>query len=89
MSVPAVEVAQHHQHQFDIVVNNHPVHADGPDSTGLQIKEDAIKQGVQIQLDFQLSEKIGEHGTKIIGDNDAVTLHEGAVFVAVAPDDNS
>lgn len=77
------------QHLVDIVVNRQPVRIEGPRATGLQIKEAAIAQGVKIQVSFQLSEKLGDHKTKVIGDTDTVTLHEGAVFAAVADDDNS
>ncbi len=77
------------RHLVDIVVNKKPVRIEGPKATGLRIKEAAIAQGVQIQVSFQLSEKLGDHKTKVIGDDDTVTLHEGAVFVAVADDDNS
>lgn len=87
MSIPAEQIE--HQHLVDIVVNTKPVRIQGPKATGLQIKEAAIAQGVQIQLSFQLSEKLGDHKTKVIGDTDTVTLHEGQVFVAVADDDNS
>jgi len=77
------------QHLVDIIVNTKPVRIEGPKATGLQIKEAAIAQGVKIQVSFQLSEKLGDHKTRVIGDADTVTLHEGAVFAAVADDDNS
>jgi len=91
MSIAAEEIHEHHQehHVVDIVVNNRPVRVEGPKATGLHIKESAIEQGLTIELSFQLSEKIGEHKTKVIDNNDTVTLHEGAVFVAIADDDNS
>lgn len=87
MSITAEEVQRHHL--VDIVVNKRPVRIEGPKATGLEIKEAAIAQGVKIQLSFQLSEKLGDHKTKIIDNTDTVTLHEGTVFVAVADDDNS
>ncbi len=87
MSVAAEEIQA--LHLVDIVVNKHQVRIQGPRATGLQIKEAAIVQGVKIQISFQLSEKLGDHKTKVIGNTDTVTLHEGAVFVAVAEDDNS
>ena len=87
MSIPAEQME--HQHLVDIVVNTKSVDIPGPKATGLQIKEAAIAQGVQIQLSFQLSEKLDNHRTKVIGDTDTVSLHEGQVFVAVADDDNS
>jgi hypothetical protein len=77
------------EHLVDIIVNTKPVRIEGPKTTGLQIKEAAIAQGVKIQVSFQLSEKLGDHKTKVIGDADTVTLREGAVFAAVADDDNS
>jgi hypothetical protein len=87
MSTSAEAIQEHHLVQ--ISVNNRPVRIEGPKATGLEIKEAAIAQGVPIQVSFQLSEKLGDHKTKIIGNTDSVTLHEGAVFVAVADDDNS
>lgn len=53
----------------------------GPGGTG--------KAGVPIRDDFQLSEEIGERRTRVVGDDDVVTVHDGTRFVAVAPDDNS
>jgi sarcosine oxidase gamma subunit len=86
--IAAAEALQE-DHLVDISVNNRPVRIEGPKATGLQIKEAAIAQGVPIQLSFQVSEQLGDHKTKIIGDTDPVTLHEGAKFVAIANDDNS
>jgi hypothetical protein len=88
VSIAADEIVQHHR-LVDIVVNQHSVRIEGPEATGLQIKEAAIAQDVNIQISFQLSEKLGDHRTKVIGNTDTVTVHEGAVFVAVADDDNS
>jgi hypothetical protein len=87
MSIAAEEL--HPEHLVDIVVNKQPVRIAGPKATGLQIKEAAIAQGVQIELSFQLSEVLGDHKTKVIDNTDTVTLHKGAVFVAIADDDNS
>lgn len=85
----AVEEAVERHHLVEIVVNKRAIRVEGPTATGLEIKEAAIAQGVKIELSFQLSEKLGDHKTKIIDNTDTVTLHEGAVFVAVADDDNS
>lgn len=89
MSIAAETIDQQQHHLVAIVVNRQPVSVEGPKATGRQIKEAAIGQGVNIELSFQLSEKLSEHKTKVIGDTDSVTVHEGAVFVAVADDDNS
>ena len=87
MSIPAEEIQK--AHLVEIVVNKKPVRVEGPKATGLEIKEAAIAQGVEVELSFQLSEDLGEHKTKIIGNSDTVTLHEGEVFVAIADDDSS
>ena len=76
-------------HEVEISVNGNAVRVDGPKSTGLLIKKAAIAQGVSIKLDFVLSQEIGDRKTKVIGDNDEVTVHPHARFIAVAPDDNS
>jgi hypothetical protein len=72
-----------------IKVNEHEVPVEGPKATGLEIKQAAIKAGVGIQLDFVLTEELPGGRTRPVGDQDLVTLREGACFVAVAPDDNS
>jgi hypothetical protein len=77
------------EHLVEITVNGKTVRVEGPKATGLAIKEAAIAQGVSIQLDFVLSEEIGDRRTKVIGDNDEITVHPHSKFIAVAPDDNS
>ena len=80
---------EHKEHIVTITVNEEPVNISGPKATGRQIKEAAIAQGVKIDFGFVLSEEIGPHRTRIVGDNDEVTVRKGSRFVAVAPDDNS
>lgn len=74
-----------------VKVNRSPVHFRVHHATGLEIKETAIKQGVKIELNFQLLLEHGNgHGKpKVIGDNERIHLKEDASFVAIAPDDNS
>ncbi|WP_020134214.1 multiubiquitin domain-containing protein [Streptomyces sp. 351MFTsu5.1] len=76
-------------HSVAITVNNKAVAIIGPRVTGLQIKEAAIAQGVEIELDFQLSQELPSGETRIIGDTDVVTVNKKSVFTAVAGDDNS
>ncbi len=76
-------------HLVEITVNTNPVSIEGPKATGLQIKEAAIAQGDQIQLDFVLYEELGGGRTKTVGDGDTVTVHKGSTFTAIANDDNS
>ncbi|MFF7473402.1 multiubiquitin domain-containing protein [Streptomyces sp. NPDC008092] len=76
-------------HAVTITVNNKTVEITGPRVTGLQIKEAAIAQGVEIELDFQLSQELPSGETRIVGDTDVVTVNKNSVFTAVAGDDNS
>lgn len=78
-----------HPHPVIITVNGHSVTIPTHRATGLEIKREAIAQGVPIHLDFALFEV--QHGGRLkqIGDHETVALHHGEVFRAVAPDDNS
>jgi hypothetical protein len=76
-------------HEVVITVNEQPVTVIGSKVSGLQIKEAAIAQGVQIGLDFQLSEELPNGRTRIVGDGDIVTVNKHSRFDAVAGDDNS
>lgn len=71
-----------------ISVNGNPVAFTTHKATGLQIKEKAINQGVNIQLDFNLFEVKGNK-LEPINDDKEVTLHKKQEFRAVTPDDNS
>jgi Multiubiquitin len=72
-----------------VEVNNKPVELPRHRVSGLQIKDAAIDQGVQIDLGFQLWEELGEGRERQIGDTDEVTVRQGTRFTAIAPDDNS
>lgn len=78
-----------HTQTVEIHVNDRPVRVVRPRVTGLEIKEAAIAQGVPIQLDFVLSEELGERRTRVIGDRDAVTVNKESRFLAIPNDDNS
>jgi hypothetical protein len=71
-----------------VEVNNQPVELPDREVTGLEIKQAAIGQGVDIQLSFALSVKRGDRYAPV-GDDDRVRPHDGEKFLAVAPDDNS
>lgn len=85
------EEAEHEDngHVVSILVNDQAVHVDGPKTTGMQIKEAAIRAGLQIDLGFQLIEELPHDRTRIVGDEDVVEVHAGSRFLALAPDDNS
>ena len=88
MTETDTDLAVVHHRTVEITVNKKEVRMEGQRATGLQIKEAAIAQGVQIELDFQLALVHG-HERRIIGDTDGVELHEDQKFVATASDDNS
>jgi hypothetical protein len=79
--------AERHQ-EVTIHVNKKPVEVERPRISGLGIKQAAIAQEVDIQLDFQLAE-VKDHKRRIVGDDDVVTVNKNSTFVATAPDDNS
>jgi hypothetical protein len=75
--------------QITVVVNSKPVVFERRHVTGIELKDTAISQGVNIQRDFVLFEVKGPGHLKPVGDNDQVTLNPKDEFRAVAPDDNS
>ena len=76
-------------HPITVQVNERPVALPTNHVTGLDIKNAAIAQAVPIQLDFVLSEELGGHKTRLIGDGDELTVNEHSRFLAIPPDDNS
>jgi Multiubiquitin len=86
---PALDHPEGRQHVVTVHVNERPVRLPTHDVTGLEIKQEAIAQGVPIQLDFILVEEL-EHGrTKTIGDTDPVHVTDHSRFLANDGDDNS
>lgn len=73
-----------------ITVNHKPVVLQKHRVIGLQIKEAAIEQGVEIELDFILVEEGQDgHEAHIIGDEELITVTKHSVFTANDGDDNS
>ena len=90
--MPDSEVGTHedaHRDTVAIVVNEQPVEVLGPKITGLEIKEAAIAQGAPIDVGFQLIEELSHGRTRVVGNDEVVTVHSGSRFLALAPDDNS
>lgn len=73
-----------------IQFNDEPVRFQrGAELTGLEIKQTAISQGVDIELDYVLSViNHGGHGREV-GDADVVKITERIEFCAIPGDDNS
>ena len=76
-------------HEVVVLVNEREVSLAGHRHTGLEIKQAAISQGVPIELDFVLSIECGPRQTKIVEDNELVTITRHSRFVAIPDDDNS
>lgn len=74
---------------IEIEVNGKEVEMTKEEVTGLEIKEAAISQGVNIQPTFVLQQELPNGSSKIIGDRDKVQLRKHLRFTAIAPDDNS
>jgi hypothetical protein len=73
-----------------VTVNRRPVTLQSHRVTGLQIKESAIAQGVQIQLDFLLTlEASPGHPARTIGDDVEITVTKKSAFRANDGDDDS
>jgi Multiubiquitin len=75
--------------EITVTVNNKPVTFDRRKVTGLEIKDTAIAQGVNIQRNFVLYQLHGQGKPKPVGDAEEVTLNRNDAFRAVTPDDNS
>ena len=72
-----------------IEVNDRKVEMPAGPATGLEIKEAAIKQGVNIQLNFVLQVQLPNGSSKVVSNDDKVQLTEHLTFTAIAADDNS
>ncbi len=72
-----------------IEVNDHKVEMPAGPATGLEVKEAAIKQGVDIQVNFFLEVDLPNGSSKAIGDDDKIPLTDHLAFTAIPPDDNS
>ena len=77
------------QKKVTIEVNEQPVVMDKRLATGIEIKDAAIAQGVKIKRNFTLTEELPGDKSRVVGDDEAVKLHEESEFTAVTPDDNS
>jgi Multiubiquitin len=72
-----------------IFVNEGSIEVAGPRTTGLAIKEAAIRAGLPIDPGFQLIEELPHGRTRVVGDEDVIEVRTGSRFLAIAPDDNS
>jgi pterin-4a-carbinolamine dehydratase len=88
-TTPELEESRHHHH-VTVKVNRKSVKLESHRVTGLEIKDAAIAQGVEIQTDFQLTEEAhGGHPARIIGDDQKITVTDHSEFTANDVDDDS
>ena len=85
------EVSAKEEHGTVVVtVNRKPVKLPSHHVTGLEVKESAIAQGVEIELDFLLTlEAHGGHPARTIADGETITVTKESVFTANDGDDDS
>ncbi len=74
---------------IEISVNHNKVVVPERTLTGLEIKDAAIAQGVNIRRDFVLIHVLPNGKRDTVGDEDPVKVHNGSEFEAIADDDNS
>lgn len=73
-----------------VTLNNKPLELPDREVTGLEIKQEAIDQGIEIELDFELIlEAHGGHGARKIADDEAVKVKKHDIFTANDGDDDS
>ena len=89
MATANATVEDLHLKTVTIEVNDQKVEMPSGPATGLEVKEAAIKQGVNIQVNFVLQVQLPNGSSRVVGDDDKVQLTEHLAFTAIAPDDNS
>jgi hypothetical protein len=92
MSQTLLNHEQEHEHHRPVTVkvNTKPVVLPRRRVTGLEIKEAAIAQGVEIELDFILTlEAHGHKPAETIDDGETITVTEHSEFIANGGDDDS
>jgi hypothetical protein len=83
MSQTSPESELHSAKPVTVHVNEKPVELRSHKITGLEIKKAAIDQGVEIQLDFELTEEAhGEHPARRIRDDEEITVSDHSEFLA-------
>ncbi len=64
-------------------VNTKAINLPSHKVTGEEIKKAAVDQGIEIQLDFELTEEAhGEHPARTIKDDEEITVNDQSAFLA-------
>jgi hypothetical protein len=85
------EIEQRHDQHKPVVirVNNNDVTMPGRYATGLEIKEAAIREGVDIKVEIVLFAELPDGKEKVVKDDQTVDLHHDKCFEAIDNDDHS
>ncbi len=90
MSETSTELAAEARGTVTVKVNRKDVTLQSHRVTGMEIKQAAIAQGVEIEADFLLTLEAHEgHPPRSIGDDEVITVTKHSVFTANDADDDS
>ncbi len=76
-------------HTIEIVVNGKQVNVPDGEVTGLEIKQAAIAQGLNIQLDFLVFRDLSNGQQVAVKDDEPVRVHHKERFDILSNDDHS
>jgi len=74
---------------IEIIVNGKPVNVPDSDVTGLEIKQAAIAQGLNIQLDFLVFRDLSNGQQVAVKDDEPLKVHHKERFDILCNDDHS
>jgi L-cysteine desulfidase len=74
---------------IEIIVNGKPVNVPDKEVTGLEIKQAAIAQGLNIQLDFLVFRDLSNGQQVAVKDDEPVKVHHKERFDILCNDDHS
>lgn len=90
MTETSTSAAERNQRTVAVTLNNKPVVLASHRVTGLEVKQAAIAQGIEIQEDFLLTlEAHGGKPARTIDDKETITVNKHSVFTANDGDDDS
>jgi hypothetical protein len=79
-----------HEKEVTVTVNTKPVGVPDNEVTGLQVKEAAKNQGVEIELDFLLMlEGHGGHDPRLVADDEPFKVNKNSSFTCNDGEDDS
>ncbi|MEO8901170.1 MAG: multiubiquitin domain-containing protein [Polyangiaceae bacterium] len=80
--------SEKHDHHVVARVNNKPVRLSDHKVSGLDLKQAAINQGVNIKVNYALYRLKGDH-QKPVADDQVINVRDNEEFRCVSGDDNS